>query len=319
MAGQPVGGPGENLAQGEDSVSWMDNERGEPGAAGESMMGVNVGGGKEQKPRLGGVHAEPADGEADGAGKVDPKLVEAEKRNRQPDREWSSGGNEAGILPKVNTSERFSSETNQTLTHDSLQEDKSMPALDADPPDSGLSDVNNEDANADSEDLSAEAKGHEAVSRAERHKRGKPIDPAYISAAFIGAAILALALTVWFGREALIDTLPGFAKFYDSIGMSSESMGSGLSIIETGKRLMRVGGVETLVVRGFVSNISDSQRPVPGLRLELFNQADEVIQDSVASTAMEKLSPGGTVEFELRMVLPQLDAAQGYRVVWDTD
>ena len=82
---------------------------------------------------------------------------------------------------------------------------------------------------------------------------------------------------------------------------------------------MRVGGVETLVVRGFVSNVSDVAKSVPGLRLELFDQQDEVIQDVTTSTATALLDPGGTVEYELRMQLPQLDAAEGYRVVWDND
>jgi hypothetical protein len=90
-----------------------------------------------------------------------------------------------------------------------------------------------------------------------------------------------------------------------------------LKIAESSKRLQRIGGVETLVVRGFISNISDAPRTVPNLRLELYNEKKEVIQDSSAKAPTGLLDPNGSVEFEVRMELPQLSAAKGgYAVVW---
>ena len=145
------------------------------------------------------------------------------------------------------------------------------------------------------------------------------IDPAYVTAGVMSVAVLSLALMIWFGRGMLMDLWPGFAGFYDSMGMEAEQPGDGLSIAESSKRLLRVGGIETLIMRGFVSNISELAKPIPELRLELFDQRDEVIQDVTGSTARSLLDPGAAVEFELRMELPQLDAAQGYRIVWDND
>jgi hypothetical protein len=76
--------------------------------------------------------------------------------------------------------------------------------------------------------------------------------------------------------------------------------------------------VETLVVRGFVSNIGELPRTVPGLRLELYNERKEVIQSEAVSAPAALLDPGGSSNFEIRLELPQLDLAKGgYAVVWD--
>ena len=91
----------------------------------------------------------------------------------------------------------------------------------------------------------------------------------------------------------------------------------GLKIAESAKRLQRIGGLETLVVRGFISNIGELPATVPNLRLELYNEKREVIQDSGANACSALLDPKASCEFEVRMELPQMAAAKGgYAIVW---
>lgn len=163
--------------------------------------------------------------------------------------------------------------------------------------------------------VAARAKGDKA--KAKKAAR-KPIDPAYITVGVMGAAVLSLVAMLWLGRGVLMDMWPGITGFYKSMGAEAVLPGAGLKIAESSKRLQRIGGVETLVVRGFISNISDIPKTVPNLRLELYNDKKEVIQDSSAPAPTGVLDPNGSVEFDIRMELPQLSAAKGgYAVVWE--
>ena len=160
----------------------------------------------------------------------------------------------------------------------------------------------------------AGAKGGKAAKKkAER----KPLDPAYVTVGIMGLAVLSLAAMIWMGRSILLEMWPGISGFYKSVGVEAARPGDGLKIAESSKRLQRIGGVETLVVRGFISNISELPAAVPNLRLELYNEKREVIQDSGAKAPVGLLDPSGSVEFEIRMELPQLNLAKGgYGVVW---
>ncbi len=160
----------------------------------------------------------------------------------------------------------------------------------------------------------AGAKGGKAAKKkAER----KPLDPAYVTVGIMGLAVLSLAAMIWMGRSILLEMWPGISGFYKSVGVEAARPGDGLKIAESSKRLQRIGGVETLVVRGFISNISELPAAVPNLRLELYNEKREVIQDSGAKAPVGLLDPSGSVEFEIRMELPQLNLAKGgYGLVW---
>ncbi len=330
--GQSMRGPDGAAAPGEDAVSWMDKDKA-GGAAGESMMAAGASGGPGQGP--GSQAVDGASGEEAGRGaKAEGELLEHEARTKKSETEWADGDNADDALngesPELGASggPGAAKSPDDDVSDDDDEDDGDLVDPDADRPDFGSADDDDADgsdeddddgSDDDDEDVEGPIAARTVGRRGARQKRRKPIDPAYVTAGIMGAAVLSLALMVWFGRGLLMDLWPGIAGFYDSVGMEAEQPGGGLSISETGKRLVRVGGVETLIVRGFVSNISDVAKPVPGLRLELFDQRDDVIQDAEATTATSLLDPGSTVEFELRMQLPQLDAAQGYRVVWDNN
>ena len=191
---------------------------------------------------------------------------------------------------------------------------------DADRPNFGTAPDDDEEANADEDEENpgvaarAGAKGGKAAKKkAER----KPADPAYVTVGIMGLAVLSLAAMTWLGRGVLLEMWPGISGFYKSVGVEAARPGDGLKIAESSKRLQRIGGVETLVLRGFISNISELPTAAPNLRLELYNEKREVIQASGAKAPVGLLDPNGSVEFEIRMELPQLNLAKGgYGVVW---
>ncbi len=202
-------------------------------------------------------------------------------------------------------------------------EDDDLVDPDADRPNFGSAE-DGDDENADEDedaddDTVAErgGKGAKGGKAAKKKTERKPIDPAYITVAVMGIAVLSLAGMIWLGRNALMEMWPGISGFYKSMGVAAEQPGEGLRISESAKRLQRIGGVETLVVRGFISNMADVPKAVPNLRLELYNEKKEVIQDSTTNAPVGLLDPNGSVEFEVRMELPQLSQAKGgYGVVW---
>ena len=192
---------------------------------------------------------------------------------------------------------------------------------DADRPDFGGTAADDEDADAEDEaddafsSVAARA-GKSAAARAKAVKR-KPVDPAYVTVAIMTAAVMALGLLIWLGRSILMDVWPGIQGFYQSVGVEPKKAGDGLKIAESSKRLQRIGGIETLVVRGFISNISELPTSVPNLKLELYNEKREVIQDASANACSALLDPKASCEFEVRMELPQMAAAKGgYAIVW---
>jgi len=319
--GQSMRGPDQTVGPGEAAVSWMGKEQGGPGAEGQSMRGEdNMAGpgeeavswmGKEQGS--GGPGQGPDFGDAslaegeDGGPSDDFDLMGDETEGKVPDEFGVSGGPGAA------------SEEGETEGGDDLVDP------DADRPDFGSSDEPEEENAEEAEDVGEDEDAFASVAaragdnRAARKKKSKPIDPAYITAGIMGVTVLTLGLLIWFGRGMLTDMWPSVSGFYDSMGVEAEQPGDGLSIAESNKRLMRIGGIETLVLSGFVSNIGDVAKPVPGLRLELYDQRNEVIQDASTSTRTSLLDPGATVQFEFRLELPRLDEAQGYRIVWETD
>ncbi|MGE3477241.1 MAG: DUF3426 domain-containing protein [Rhodospirillaceae bacterium] len=146
----------------------------------------------------------------------------------------------------------------------------------------------------------------------------KPLDPAYTTAIMMAGFVGIIVATLWFARAELAKLVPQIQALYDKVGVEAPKPGDGLSIAESSKRLQRIGGIETLVVRGYVANIGDIPRTVPGVRLELYNEKREVIQAEAANAPAAILDPAASAEFEIRMKLPQLSQAKGgYAVVWD--
>lgn len=193
---------------------------------------------------------------------------------------------------------------------------------DADRPNFGAADADEtEDESADDADdgfAQIAARAGADRGQAARVSPRKPINPAYATAAMMSVIVLSIVAVLWFGRAQIAAVMPEFQSLYDRVGVEAPRPGDGLSIAESSKRLQRIGGVETLVVRGYVANIGEIPRTVPGLRLELYNEKREVIQAETTGAPAALLDPAASAEFEIRLELPQLSLAKGgYAVVWD--
>jgi hypothetical protein len=155
-----------------------------------------------------------------------------------------------------------------------------------------------------------------AAARGKREK-SKPINPAYLTVTVSAVAFVGVAALLWFGRGLVEQMIPAAKTFYEKTGVAEARPGDGLRWAESGKRLQRIGGIETLVVRGFVSNIDKIVKPVPVMKLQLLNERNEVIQESDTSPPSALLNPGETAEVELRLELPDMARAKGgYRMAW---
>lgn len=190
---------------------------------------------------------------------------------------------------------------------------------DADRPNFGTAEESDDDE-ADDDRAFAAVAGRAGGKAAKKKTERKPINPAYLTVSLMGLAAVTMAGMPWLGSSILMDIWPGISGFYETVGVEAPKPGDGPKIAESSKRLQRIGGVETLVIRGFISNISQVPAPVPNLRLELYNEKKETIQNAAAVAPVGLLNPLDSKEFEVRLELPQLNPAKGgYAVVWEQE
>jgi hypothetical protein len=296
---------GQVAAPGQGARSLLDGSA-VPAQPGQSMIATGASGGPGQPPPGAAAAAQGAGADAAGRTKAEGQLVAG----------GASGGPELKMEEaKANAADARAKGADGGPGAASEEE---LVDPDADRPNFGASGEDEEAAESEeSAEDSAFASIAARVKPAKPLKASKPIDPAYVTAAVMAGAILSLGLLIWLGRSILMDVWPGISGFYERIGAQTKQAGDGLKIAESSKRLQRIGGIETLVVRGFISNISDVPEAVPNLRLELYNEKHEVIQDADAKACAALLDPRGTCEFEVRLELPQIAAAKGgYAVVW---
>ncbi len=119
------------------------------------------------------------------------------------------------------------------------------------------------------------------------------------------AAILAVVLLVgagaglYFGRTVVMRMVPITKEVYSLLGLGGESLGAGLDIRSVASERVNEGGTEVLAVRGVIANISSIERPVPHLRVALFDANNRVVQSSDAAPTKTRLAPGGEIGFRV--------------------
>ncbi len=204
---------------------------------------------------------------------------------------------------------------------DEAGEDKDLVDPDADRPDFGSAASGkaseDEDDFVDGEDEEADTPMAKQMFQRGQRQKSKPLNPAYLTAAVSVMAFVSLAAVLWVGRDLVERMWPAAKTFYERTGVVAPRAGDGLRWALSAKSLRRVDGIETLVVRGFVSNIDKVIKPVPKMKLQLLNEAKEVIQESEMPPPKTLLDPNESVEAELRLELPDMARATGgFRVTW---
>ncbi|RCK47692.1 hypothetical protein TH25_15600 [Thalassospira profundimaris] len=99
----------------------------------------------------------------------------------------------------------------------------------------------------------------------------------------IGWIILILVLVgvgagAFFAKDTLINLWPPIAKVYSMVGLNVPHVGEGLDIKEMPPTREEEDGVDVLVVRAEIVNVSSVDRPLPYLLIELLDPLDRVVQ-----------------------------------------
>ncbi len=122
----------------------------------------------------------------------------------------------------------------------------------------------------------------------------------------IAAAVVLIALGAgaYFGKSFVIDLWPGAKDIYAMVTFGGEELGDGLEIGDV-KSLRDVeSGVDILIVRGNISNVSEQEHMVPMIRVVLYDSNGEEIQSTLASPLKNRLTAGATTGFSAKIPEP---------------
>lgn len=122
----------------------------------------------------------------------------------------------------------------------------------------------------------------------------------------IAAAVLIVGLigAAFALKSMVIEMIPASAALYDMIPFGGESIGDGLEIGQVKSARETEGGIEVLIVRGIITNISDEKRQVPMISVALFDGDDNRVQHIVTAPLSNQLAAGENVGFKARLMEP---------------
>jgi len=122
----------------------------------------------------------------------------------------------------------------------------------------------------------------------------------------IAAVVLILALGggAFFGRSYIIEMVPQAAGIFEMLNFGGSEIGEGLDIRNV-KSLREVeSGVDILIVRGEISNVSEEERLVPMIRVVLYDGEGEEVQSTIAAPLKNRLPAGTAVGFSAKLPEP---------------
>lgn len=124
-----------------------------------------------------------------------------------------------------------------------------------------------------------------------------------------------IAAGAWFGRDQIMAWVPQAAGIYAGLGLPVETVGIGLRFQNVAGERVVEEGVDTLIVRGFIGNISGNTQDLPHLKLTLYDAEDKPIQSMVSRPPQATLEPDSTAGFRLTLENPAA-AARRFEVDW---
>ena len=120
-----------------------------------------------------------------------------------------------------------------------------------------------------------------------------------IAGVVVVVLLLGAGAGLFFGRDHVMRMVPMTKEVYSMLGLGGEAIGAGLDIRSVASERANEGGVEVLAVRGVVANITTIDRPVPNLRVALFDANNRMVQSVNAAPAKAQLPPGGEIGFRV--------------------
>ena len=122
----------------------------------------------------------------------------------------------------------------------------------------------------------------------------------------IAAAVVVIALVAgaFFGRSFIVDLWPGAADIYSMASLGGEELGAGLDIRDVKSSREVEGGIDVLIVRGVVANVTEEDRMVPMIRVALYDGDGVEVQYVIAPPLKNRLQPGATIGFSAKLPEP---------------
>lgn len=112
-------------------------------------------------------------------------------------------------------------------------------------------------------------------------------------------------------QDRVVEFWPPAHTLLSDLGLRKEKPGAGLEFRNAGSpERMVVNETEVLVVRGIIANISDTARPVPQIKLVLFDKDKKSVQEKLFPPPVSALDPAGTASFRLTLERPEPQAVE---------
>ena len=109
---------------------------------------------------------------------------------------------------------------------------------------------------------------------------------------------------LFYGRETIIEYVPQAEEFYAMAGLEDKSLGAGLEIRGVKSERDDTAGKDAIIVWGTISNITEKVRPVPMIRVSLYDARNEEVQFVMAKPEKGQLDGGAEIGFKSRLVDP---------------
>ncbi len=120
--------------------------------------------------------------------------------------------------------------------------------------------------------------------------------------------LVVLAAGLYLGRGSFIAYWPQAERWYAAVGLSASALGDGLEFRNVKPERDVENGVDVLVVRGIIANVSDVPREVPLIRVAIYDADRDLVQSMVVSPSKRRLGPGDTITFNARLLNPPATA-----------
>ncbi|NKB46095.1 MAG: DUF3426 domain-containing protein, partial [Alphaproteobacteria bacterium] len=195
-------------------------------------------------------------------------------------------------------------------------DDEDLVNPDDDRPDFGGTGKGDGDDDLDDDPLADSADGDAGKpDKKKPKKKSKPLDPAYVTAAVLTIIVVLIGSILFMARDQLAEIWPGIKGVYEALNLDEdEAEGLRLSAPQP-VRIMK-GGVQTLVVSGFITNLTPDIQTVPNIKLMLVNKDNEVVQETTAPPDSPTVDPNSTLPYRIELQLP-VESATSLRVDWD--
>jgi predicted Zn finger-like uncharacterized protein len=334
LTGQEVGGPGlgaqsmltgEKIGPGQAGVSQMGGEVDAPGQGSVSLLDGTE---HDAQTRQGGAD-HGLDGVSSGPGgapKPDGELVEGEGSDSIEDDLFEEGaesedadiegGIEGGASGGPGGAPSGKGEGDEEDADDQEDADDEEDEDDLVDPDEDRPDfMSGEDDDIDDLDDDPLAGLEEAPPPKKKPKKKKKTDPAVVTAIVMFIVVAGLISVLYAGRDQLSQLWPALRGVYDALDME-EDPGEGLRLSQPQPSRMIIAGVQTLVVNGFITNLTDGVQPVPGIKLMLVDQNNNIVQETTAEASSNMIDPNSSIPYRIELQLP-VDSATGILVEFD--